>query len=328
MTTEMATPVRPRGWVRVLVLYLPLIGLLATVFVDRSLWDPRSLDMHQKVLAGTAPNVAQFQLPAHEVVLDLIFRLSPRRSSGIFSLLYIAYYGLGLILFFEALYRTCARHAGAAASLMAGLYYVATVPMLWYDNWYHPSDPWGALLSIFLVRKMFDPSPTRSYYGLLLLSGFVWDKSVFFPLSRAASDLIGGRSKTRVVAEFALGSALAAAGQLAFRWYYGYQAAGVGSLAQNLRNLHLYLLGLAVFQGPAIVYLFRNLRRTPAPFLGLMAQTPAWLALYFAMNGYIWEFRAIFLVSVAYAAPIVAMFCERYLAPPAKGGGYINLSEL
>ncbi len=302
--------------IRYQLVFLPLLGLLASCFVFRNLWDDRKLELHNQVLSGTAPTVGQFQLPVHEVVLEGLLRLAPRRSSGWLSLLYVLYYSAGALLLFEALYRLCLRSAGVVASTAACLYYVALMPMFWYDNWYHPSDPWGALISVLLVRQLFNPKPTAAYYGLLLLSGFVWDKSVFFPLSRAASDVLSGRPKGRLVAQFLLGSLLAGFGQFFFRWYYGFRPAGIGSFAQTLSHLHMYFFGLCVVQGPAIYYFLRNYRRLPNEYAGLMLQIPAWLALYVAMNGYIWEYRAIFYVSITYSAPLVAMACQQLLEQP------------
>ncbi len=296
--------------IRFWIIYLPLLGILATYFLHKNLWDERHLEVHQKVLNGTSRGATQYQLPVHEVILEGFFHLTPRRSPGWFSLLYFLYYSTGLILFFESLYRMCLRNAGVLASCAASLYYVAIMPMVWYDCWHSPNDPWGAFLSVLLVRRLFDPKPTASYYSILLVSGFVWDKSVFFPFSRAVADFLTGKRKTRILSELMFGCLLAACGQVFYRWYYGYHPAGVGSLYQNLRYFHLYLLGLLVFQGLPIYYFFQNCRRLPSQFVGLMLQIPAWLLLYLTMNGFIWEYRALFFVSITYSAPLLAMLCD------------------
>jgi hypothetical protein len=264
------------------------------------------------VMRGIAPDATQYQLPLHDAILDGLFDLAPQRSANWFAIVYFFYYSTGLILFFEQLYRLCHRHAGVLASCAAVLYYVALMPLLWHDSVYHPSDPWGALVTVWLVGKLFDPAPTVSYHGILLVSGFVWDKSVFFPFSRAVGDWLAGRRKGRILLELALGCLLAGLGQAFYRWCYGQHAAGVGSLSQNVRYFYIYLFGLLVFQGPAIYYFCRNYRRLRVPFLGLLLQTPAWFLLYLALNGCTWEYRASFFVSVTYCAPLLAMLCDEW----------------
>lgn len=302
-----------------LVVLVPLGSQFATYFFPHNFtYARRQFELHQQVLAGTAMAAYQYQNPVHDAILEGIFRLSPRRTADVFSLCYMAYYAVGLVAFLTALFGVCHLFAGLGPSVMACIYYVSIIQMFWYDNWYHPGDPWGAFLAVLLVRSLFRDG-LASYYILLLASGFVWEKHVFFPLAKVVVDRASGQGRAAIARNFVFGSALAATGQVTFRLYYGSHPAGVGSLAENLRNFPLYMLGLAVTQGLAIYSFVRFRRELPTTFLGLLLQTPAWLLLYLGLNGYIFEHRAIHFVAIAYAAPLMAILFDAKMFEKREG---------
>ena len=145
------------------------------------------LQLNQSVLQNTAANYYQFQMYLQAPLLDWLWKLLPRQTFPSFSLLYAAYYAAGACGFLWALYGLCRRVASPPASALACLYLAALYPMFWYDNFFHPSDPWGAWLTTALVGLVLTgKQESLLYYAGLLASGFVWEKSI--PLVMAAHD--------------------------------------------------------------------------------------------------------------------------------------------
>jgi hypothetical protein len=291
-----------------LLFVLPLYGLLGTYFLQRNIDNAHGqYVLHRQVLQGEALGAYQYSMTVHDHVLDAMFRLAPRHTEMWFAACYTVYYAAGLTLFLLALFATCRRLTDDITSSIVCLYVVAIWPLFLYDQPYHPQDPWTAFIAILVVRTQFASRSRAPYFLLLLMGSFATEKLVFFPLSRAVADFLKRRKLSWIGVEFLLGTLLSVAGQLIFRFHYGVRPVGVGSLRYNLSYFHHYLFGLVVTQGIAIYYLLRG-RSVRPEFWGLMVQTPAWLVLYLFLNGFIFEFRAIFLVAMAYSTPLMAMF--------------------
>ena len=272
------------------------------------------LKLHQEVLANQALAAYQYQMYIHDQIMEVVFQAMPQQSDHWFALTYMLYYGTGLVIFLLVLFRFCSRIADTSSALVACLYLVAVLPIFWYDNYYHPGDPWGALLAVLLVQCVLLGYRNWRYYGLLLLSGFVWEKCVLLPFSVAVADYLQGERPRRTIAkQFAVALLCAVIGQILLRLLLGTNRGWAGTtLAYNISKLYMYVWGMAVVFGLPIWYTLRCPQKIPLILRALVAQFPVWLAIYLVFNGVIKEMRSI-LVMVSYTWPILALAMQDWL---------------
>ncbi|HYF52422.1 MAG TPA: hypothetical protein VEJ63_23650, partial [Planctomycetota bacterium] len=247
-------------------------------------------------------------------ILEQLFSLAPKRTPIWFAAVHMVYYTVGLVLFLALLYRLCLRFGSPAAAFCSVLYLVAIINMFWFDNDYHPNDPWGALLAVALVGEILNERRTWRYFALLFISGFVWEKHVFVPFCVAGMELIrrrGGMLKISTELGIALG--LAAFGQLLPRVLYGTDRGWFGPpFSYNFTQLHLYVWGMAVVFGLPILYLLLRRNRVPLPLQILALQFPLWALIYIATPGVLREMRGI-LIMVPFTWPVMVQALDEWI---------------
>ncbi len=310
---------RPGARLGAALVFLALGCSLYTVFKPFNLasdWRPaQQWAVHRRVLAGEEVAPSQYQMYVHDQVLEALFRHVPGRTAARFAAVHVAYYAAGMFVFMGLLYRLCLRYS-APGAVGACLYLVACFPVFWYDNHYHPGDPWGAALAVLLVESVLDGRRGAGYLGLLLVSGFVWEKHVFLPVSVAAAEWLrrdGRRTTAGIVGEMIAACAFAGAGQIVLRMWLGTARAWGGpTLTENLASVPLYLAGVAVVFGPALAFQITRPQRTPLVIRTLTAQLPFWMAIYLVFGGWVCEMRGI-LVLVPYTWPAAALAIDRWV---------------
>ncbi len=321
----------------VLAPLLALAGQVYTVFLPHNLTRAAfQLEMHNQVLHGTAQAYYQYQMYLHDLLLESVFQYYPARHAWDFSFLYCIYYLAGLTLFFAVLFRLCRRFASTAAVTVAMVYLAAIFPLMWYDNHYHPGDPWGAAISVLLMEWLIADRRGGRFYLGLLAAGFIWEKTLLFPFSAALTDRQRGRRGWGVLLALGAGTGLAALGQLLPRLLYGTNRPIAGTtMPQNLAELPWFIFFMAIIYGVPIYYLLRYPREAPPALRMLAWQFPIWFGIYLLMNGVLKEMRGL-LVMVPYTWPAFALCVDRMLPgrnqplsdlPPAEQIGYNTAVE-
>lgn len=318
-----------------LSLFLVLLAFLIqvrTVFIPhiRTL-QHLPLSLNQAVLAGAADNYYQFQMYLQAPLLDWLWWRLPSQSYPSFSLLYVAYYGAGACGFLFFLFRLCRRLASPAASAFACLYLVALYPMFWYDNYFHPSDPWGALLTAAAIGLILDGEDEKPlYFGALLLTGFLWEKTLFLPLSAGLARLLGSskpRPYARVLALTALATAAGALGQILPRVLYGMNRAwDLAPLAFDPTEAPDMLLKAAALFGAPLAYQALYRKDIPLAVRCLSLQLPILMLCYILVyrsvvaGGFLYPFKEIrgLIVLVPCLWPALAMGLDRLFAVTSR----------
>lgn len=213
------------------------------------------------------------------------------------------------------LYRLCRRLASASAAFFTTLYVAGLFPAFWCYSYFHPSDPIGVLISIGLTELLLDEElKLTPYYLLLLLAGFFWEKNLLLPLSVGIYQFFYLKKKLFPdVARIVFISTLAACfGQIFLRLlFYGPHPWDSISLKMNIETLGAFFTFFPIVYGPAILGLFLN-RKCPPLFKTLLMQWPIWFIIYISFGGWLREMRA-FLVMMAYAAPLMAMWFDQLI---------------
>ena len=300
------------------LLLLALSCLLYTVYRSHNIEiAPRLYQTHQQVLAGTARAPVQYQLYVHDQIIEWIFACAPKRTPIWFAAAYMLYYVAGLLLFLAFLYRLCLRCGSQVSALLAMLYLVAVYNMFWFDNDYHPNDPWGALLAVGLVSELLNGQRSWRYYALLLLSGFVWEKHVLVPFSVAAMEFWRCRRHLlRIGGELTVALALASIGQVLPRLIYGADRAWFGPPpGYNLTQMHVYAWAMAVVFGLPLAYLALRARETPLVLRMLALQFPVWAIIYLWSPGVLREMRGI-LIMVPFTWPLMVRALDTWVLAP------------
>lgn len=288
------------------------------------------LSLNQSVLNGTAENYYQFQMYLQAPLLDRLWRSLPSQSYPSFSLLYVAYYSAGACGFLFALYRLCRRVASTSAAAFACLYLVALYPMFWYDNYFHPSDPWGAMLAAVLVGQALDGEDEKpAYFFLLLVSGFLWEKAVFLPLSTALARALAPRKPRlpRLLGMTALALAAGAVGQIVPRVHYGLDRAwDLAPLAIDWAQAPDMLLKAAALFGAPLAFLLARPRAAPLAVRCAALQLPllmvcyAWVYRSVVAGGFLYPFKEIrgLIVIVPCLWPAFALALDRLFPSRAQ----------
>jgi hypothetical protein len=276
------------------------------------------LQVHEQVIAGTARAPLQYQLYVHDHILEQMFSFAPKRTPIWFSAVHMTYYTIGLMLFIALLYRLCLRFGSPAAAFSSVLYLAAIINMFWFDNDYHPNDPWGAALAVALVGELLKAKRGWQYFALLFISGFVWEKHVFVPFSVAAMELLFRRStRFQITMELAVSLGLALFGQLLPRILFGTDRSWYGPpMSYNFTQMHLYVWGMAVVFGLPILYLVLRRTKVQLPLQMLALQFPVWALIYLLTPGVLREMRGI-IIMVPFTWPIMVQAIDEWIIEPS-----------
>jgi hypothetical protein len=287
--------------------------LIYAVLYQRSLnMAAEQLEACRQVLNTTTMKVLETRMWPHAKIMYWLFSLRSDRSPHAFAQAFTFYNGLGTVLFVMLLFRLCRRVASANASTLACLYLVALYPIMLFDNYFQPGDPWGAMLAVLMVEVLLTDRSRGWYYVLLLISGVAWEKALLLPFSVALFDLKSGRKLLGVVGGTILGVVLAMAGQLSIRFalHVNDLAWASVSVMDNVWQLPKFFLRAGALYGIQVVHEITEYRRIPFLFTALMLQFLVWPFLYFTVGGNIGEMRGL-LIMVPYTWPVLAMFFDK-----------------
>jgi hypothetical protein len=289
----------------------------------------RQYILNDRVMKGTAPAPYQYQMwliaPVLKAASDQVIRVTYTVTEKVvpadeaISLVYFLFYHLGTVLFFIAFFRLCASVASENAAAITCLVLAAVYPVFWYDNFYHPSDPYGCLLAVWIVGGLLKRGPDAMYYILLFLSGFLWEKHVFIPVSVALAALLDKKPIVPTLLAAVAGTAVAAVGSLLPRYliYPGPREWAGAKAIENLQGLHQYLIWVGILYGIALWRILRRPGSVPTLFRGMAIQFLIWPPLYFVLGGVLKEMRGI-IIMIPLLWPVLAMSIRDQLGRAAR----------
>lgn len=301
---------------------LLLAALWPIALVWFGLWQtvlrPEPIDaiwtLHQQVLAGTAPSPYQYQMWIHDLLLGPVAALVPHRNPATaYVATYAAWYALGLVLASLGSYVLARQFAGRLASTGVVLLLCALLPAFWYDNLYHPGDPWGWLATLLATWAIVVRPSLPLLTLALFAAGFAWEKNATLPatLLLAAWLRPSATNATRLRAAVQTAPLLVAAavGPILPRLIYGTERGFTGARSFAIRDAVPFVFGLMLLVGPAVWQLWRE-RHDRAVLAReqrwLLAQLPLWLGIYtVAISAILTEIRSISVVFF-YAIPLTA----------------------
>jgi hypothetical protein len=252
------------------------------------------------VTARVVQGIASAMQPVIEVVLH-----RPILDVTAVALGYWLFYFVGAVLFLMVLMRLCALVAGDLGAALACLFLAAVYPIFWFDNIFHPSDPYGCLLAALLMDRLVRRGPEWMYWLLLFVSGFVWEKHVLIPLCVGVWQLSERRPLVKTVFQAGLAVAVSAAGQILPRILYPAPWMSV-TVAQNLPQIPGFLLWTGALFGFQIFAVLRRGRFVPAIWRAMMLQLLIWPPAYLILGGILIEMRGR-IIQVPLTWPILAL---------------------
>ncbi len=297
----------------VLMLAFAAIAALITNFIPRVFLNAdASLKMHYDVLSGKAMAFYQYQMYVHDNIIERIFYLVGASAYN-FAVVHILYYSLGWLLFLFFLYILCRKYSTVLSSTIVILFLIAISGFFWHDNYYHPGDAWGCLVTVFLFREILDKRRPYVMYPLYLISGFIWEKTLLLPISVGISDYLRSKKPVVLTLELLLAVLLTLIGQFLPRVIYGTDRATDGiTLAANLHSIPVYILYIIVVFGLALYSILRYWRETPVIYRMIVLQFPVWILIYLTLNGVLTEMRGIYIM-IPLLWPAFAEGVDRWL---------------
>jgi hypothetical protein len=268
--------------------------------------------LHLQVVQGSAASPYQYQMWIHDALLGPVAAALPLGNPALaYTLVYLCYYALGLSLTGAAVYLV-ARHFGSRLASVAVVLQLCTLlPAFWYDNYYHPGDPWGWLASLLAVYAVLVRQSWRLLGVALLFGGLMWEKNATLPASVVLAAwfrptaTLGDRVKTLPATALLL--VAAGLGPLLPRLLYSAERAFTGVRSFALRDIIPFGFALLLLVGPALWQLWqeRGLQDPMARQVRwLQAQMPLWLGIYLvAISALLTEVRSIS-VLFFYAIPL------------------------
>jgi hypothetical protein len=299
-------------------LWFPIIILIGLGVLIYAVLLQRSAEMASQQLAhciqilDNAPGrLLETRMWPHAIIIYWLFSLISNPSPHAFAQIYTLYYGIGTVLFVLLLFRLCRRVASTLASTFACLYLIALYPLMLFDNYFQPGDPWGTMLAVLMVEVLLANRSRAWFYFLLLLSGIVWEKAVLLPFSVAIFDLKSRKKLISVIGTTILGVILAIAGQMAIRFalHQNDLAWSNVDILENIAQLPPFFLRVATLYGMQMIYIITQYRKVLFLFTALMLQFLVWPFIYFIMGGNIAEMRGL-LIMVPYTWPVLAIFID------------------
>jgi hypothetical protein len=234
------------------------------------------------------------------------------KSIAVFGLTYWLWYTVGALMFLTVSYKTCLRITGNSfAVLSCFLYLIALFPLFWCDNVFHPSDPFGCLLAALIISRLLDDRCDLTYYLLLLVSGFVWEKHVFIPLIVAINDYSRNKPFRLTAGRAFFGVACAGFGQALVRWLNpGPKIWSGNTLAQNMHMVPRFLLLVAMLYGVQILASRKPDASTPRILQVMTLYWLAWPIIYLGVGGVLGEMRGT-MIMVPLSWPLLAIVWSR-----------------
>lgn len=289
------------------VVWFGLLNRQLTPSVVDQVWK-----LHLQVLAGTAASPYQYQMWIHDALLGPLAAALPLGKPALaYTLVYLCYYTLGLSLTAMASYVLARQFGGRLASLAVVLHLCTLLPAFWYDNYYHPGDPWGWLASVLAVYAVVVRQSWRLFGLALLFGGLMWEKNATLPAGvllaawfRPSATM---KDRVRALPVTALLLVAAGLGPLFPRLLYSAERAFTGVRSFAVRDLIPFGFGLLLLVGPAMWQLWqdRGLQEPMARQVRwLQLQLPLWLGIYLvAISAVLTEVRSIS-VLFFYAIPL------------------------
>lgn len=297
----------------VIMMTFAALAALITNFIPKVFLNAElSLKMHYDVLSGKAMAFYQYQMYVHDNILERLYYLLGQSPYN-FAVVHIIYYSVGWLLFLFFLYLLCRKYSTVLASTAVILFLIAISGFFWHDNYYHPGDSWGCLVTVFLIREILDKRRPFVMYPLYLISGFIWEKTLLLPLSVGLSDYLRNKKPAILTIELLIAIFSTSIGQLLPRLIYGTDRPIDGiTLAANLHSIPVYLLYMMIVFGLVLYSIIRYWRETPVLYRMIVLQFPIWITIYLVLNGVLTEMRGIYIM-IPLLWPAFAEGVDRWL---------------
>ena len=310
-------------WILLLILSFVQVGVTRYLILELGRHDAVLVAaLHREVLSNSAPSPAQYQMYPFAVAAQTVMEMLglndrvPQNARRL-ALIYEAFYFFGNTALLISLYSFLSRFGSSSSALLATTFFAALQPVLWWDNYHHPSDPWGLLLATLLADRIYRREDDGRTLLLSLASGLVWEKH-FLILPLYLVYRFRDEDKRHVVVfAFVLG-VTAVAGQVFYRLYFGFHREWAGpTLSHNLGFYmlvgfvltYVILFGLALL---ATAQFWRVLGFFHKAVLVAVALLPC---LYLAFGGRLGEARG-YVVLVPLLYPALTFGIDRWLATP------------
>lgn len=295
-----------------IAIYLWPVMLLANLYRGKDIeWIVRA------VLSGEAWKIFQYRMYFHAHIINFILESIPSSEQvpDRIAKIYTAYYGIGLTIMVFLLFRLCRRFASVKACTLACVYLMAIYPFLILFGYFHPSDPYGAILAVLAVELIADNRYDWRYFLILIISGFLWEKFAFLPLSVMLIQINAGRKRSEIISTLIISYVSLSIGQIVMRLICteGVDTFGKWSIYENFTHLPLFLYGFTGFYGMQIYYAIRMGRKVPFMFTALILQLAVWPVINFFLT-VLPEIRGL-IVMIPLTWPLLAMFLDHNLKP-------------
>jgi hypothetical protein len=230
------------------------------------------------------------------------------RKVNAFAFTYYCFYTLGILIFLTINFRNCLHLTGdRLATLVSMLYLVALFPLFWYDNFFHPSDPYGCIFAALITSCLIDDRYDWRYYLPLLVSGFVWEKHAFVPLIVFLADCLSHVPWKEKLSRLVFGAICAGFGQVLVRVLVpGHRVWAGDPFIQNMHGIPRYVILMAVLFGVQIWASCKGDARIPKILRLMSLQWIIWPILYLAAGGVLAEMRGM-MIMVPLSWPLLAV---------------------
>ena len=177
----------------------------------------RKAELHEQILAGTAPDPYQYKCHLIERVLEesRVITGAPLDSVFRWNIL------LGLLALVLAHHVWLRTYVGPRDALLGGLLLTALAHVMFRWQWHHPYEPWGLAGACLLLRAHEREAPLWGLVVGSLLMGVVWEKHAAFAALAGLLRLVGGRPIVRTALSMLLVLVASLAVPLAVRWSLG-----------------------------------------------------------------------------------------------------------
>jgi hypothetical protein len=287
----------------------------------------RQYALNEEVLRGAAAAPYQFQmyflaplLKQASLETQLLLRTGLGKSvrdESAFALTYWLFYSVGSFIFLTALFRYCASLSTDLSAAVACMYLVALFPLFWFDNYYHPSDPYGLFLTVLIVGRLLRRGTDWGYFVLLFVCGFFWEKHVFIPICYAIAALFERKRVAPLILPTIAGTALAAFGQLFARFLNAAPREWSGEFfPYNLKGLPWWFIWTCIVYGIQIYWTVTRSETIPPLFRAFALQFFIWPPIYIFMNGVVHETRGTFIM-VALTWPVLSIAISHWMSKSA-----------
>ncbi|MGE0192334.1 MAG: hypothetical protein AB7T63_09870 [Planctomycetota bacterium] len=238
----------------------------------------RKAELHEQILAGTAPDPYQYKCHVIERVLEEVRVRTGAPLETVFRWNTL----LGLVALVLAHHVWLRTYVGPRDALLGGLVLVGVAHVMFRWQFHHPYEPWGLAGACLLLRAHEREAPLGMLALGSLALGMVWEKHAAFAALAGLLRLVRGRPLLRTTLSMLVVLAASLAVPLAVRWSLGGHRGHIdGDSPWWNQDLHKTLWFQAPWIAPLLVALLVGWARVPT-FVRI-----GWLALPLGVAAYV-----------------------------------------